>query len=153
MTRMLLAMHLEVKRLRIAFGSVVLNFILTIALLPLIGIFGAVLGWFIGSVVANILFLEAFQRKAGTTVLIRTLGSFSVLLLAACLAGSLLTWLTPYKWLPAVASLAAFSPAVLWYGFTVPKTKRNRGLFASPLPDKEWATPPDVEDTSPVAHD
>lgn len=144
MFRLLLAMHLQTQQVKISFWVVLLNVLLTVALLPVLDILGAVLGSILSMIAINTIYLIVFQKKVGTTILNKTVGFFLVLVLISFLSGALFTLLTSYAWLPATASLATFGTLVLVTGFLpLPKAKKARGFIGSPLFGRQWFRGPD----------
>ena len=140
MFRLLLAMHLQTQQVKISFWVVLLNVLLTVALLPVFDILGAVLASILSMIAINIIYLIMFQRKVGTTILNKTVALFLIIVLTAFLAGALFTLLTSYAWLPAAASLATFGALVLLTGFLpLPKGKKLRSFngFSMNRPNRD----------------
>lgn len=117
LVRMLFAMHLQLTHIKIYCCSVVLQVLLTLALLPLLDILGAVVASMVALIVTNVLLFKVFHWEMTIAPLLQTLLSFSVILSLAAVSGVLAAWSTPHIWWPAIASLLTFCAIVLATGF------------------------------------
>jgi len=135
MVRLLLATHLQVKRVRFQFYGTILNILLNSFLIPLSGVLGAAVALILSQVAMNVLYFRALQRKTPITkTLAKTLRSFLAPLSAALLVGVLLAWLSSNEWLSAAATLVTFFSVVIGMGFMpVRKIKKRSYLVDSQI--------------------
>lgn len=128
--RLLLATHLQIQRIAIQFWLTVVKIFLVLALIPLFGIFGAVIASIIAQVVMILLYIRVLRgKKVLPDSFVGIVASFLAPLSVSLLAGAVSAWLNVTQWLPAAASLATYGAMVLGTGF-VPmpmlKTEKRR---------------------------
>jgi O-antigen/teichoic acid export membrane protein len=115
--RQLMAMHLQAQYLKIYFSAFVFNLLLTIVLLPIMGMMGAVVAWIITACVSNALYLSLCQRHLGTKILAKNVIWFVALMLPVVLAAGTLMQLSLNVWALAITSLVILICVILLTGF------------------------------------
>lgn len=115
--RLLLATDRQVKRVELQFYATLMNGLLSVVLIPVIGVLGAVGAFIMAEVCASVFYFIALQRTVPITPLLRTMVSFFVPVAVGCLVGLLLDWKGSNEWLPAAVSLAAFGLGTVIIGF------------------------------------
>lgn len=119
LVRLLLSMHLQLKRLRISVFGICLNLVLTLLLLPFWGVQGAVAGWTMSMVITSVLFFQAVGEEVPASRLSRTFLSFSLIIIPIVFSCSFLLVLTGGFWVPAISSLLVFA-ALLFFSWFMP---------------------------------
>ncbi|HET7563619.1 MAG TPA: oligosaccharide flippase family protein [Gemmatimonadaceae bacterium] len=108
LTRLLLAIHLQVIKFKLQVVATVLNIALDLLLIPTLGIPGAIAATAIALAVVDVLYIRAARTRLPGAPLTEVLTVFLVPLVCAVLAGTVTVWLGWAEWLVACTSLAIF---------------------------------------------
>jgi O-antigen/teichoic acid export membrane protein len=115
--RQLMALHLQTQYLKIYLLTFLLNLLLTIALLPIMGIMGAVVASIISGFAGNVFYLGLCQRHLGTHTLVRNVIWFIALMLPVVLVAGMLMQLSFNTWITAIASLVILISSLWLAGY------------------------------------
>jgi PST family polysaccharide transporter len=115
--RQLMALHLQTQYLKIYLSAFLLTLLLTIALLPIMGIMGAVVASIISGSVANVFYLRLCQRHLGTHVLARNVIWFIISIMPVVLVAGGLMQLSFHIWTTAIMSLMVLICSLWLAGF------------------------------------
>jgi O-antigen/teichoic acid export membrane protein len=116
-TRLLLVMHLQVRRTTIQLLGIILNVVLNIILIPSFGVHGAMGAWIISQASINLLYIRILCNRTATKDMLKTIAFFSISLFAAIGIAVLLTSLHVHTLLVAGATLAIFGVTIFGTGF------------------------------------
>lgn len=116
-TRLLLVMHLQVRRTTIQLLGILLNVVLNIILIPSFGVHGAMGAWIISQASINLLYIRILCNRTATKDMLKTISFFSISLFAAIGIAVLLTSLHVHTLLVAGATLAIFGVTIFGTGF------------------------------------
>lgn len=115
--RIFFAMNLQAKRLGIQAVVAFLSIAVTVALIPSLGVIGAVVSSALAKLLLIGMYLFALRRETVYRSLRKPLGSFAIIFTSAICISGFLFWKTRLEWLPAAAFLVTFVTAIFCTGF------------------------------------
>ena len=115
--RLLFAMHLQIRMVKLQFLGLVLLLALNFIMIPRIGIIGAVAAMIVASTGTTLMYYIALQSRIKIMPLVKSACLFFGLLGIAFLAGAASTWLSASPWLPSLTSLAMLAIGILVTSF------------------------------------
>lgn len=131
LTRVLLATHLQVVKFKLQALTTVLNVVLDVALIPVLGIPGAIAATAIALAVADVCYIRAVRTRLPGTPMIQAVAIFLVPLVCAALAALIAVWLGWPLWLVASTCLVVFI-AVVWVSGLAARLRH--GMRSGPVP-------------------
>lgn len=127
LSRLMLVAEQQLARFRVTFVQTALNLALNLALIPVMGIQGAVIGFVVAQGVAVILELYVLRAHTDMRSILRILGIFLLAVAGAAVAGELTALYATQIWIAPAASLAGLL-LVAWIGGLFDFARRALGL-------------------------